>query len=469
MPRRLSLSRRVTTAALWPLGVVLTSWRYLWRTTPLHRGEQPGRWTEDAPPRLPRGGQGEDLQLVGEGVGPLFHRRYEVRIAGSNMAPEELMGLLAADPDVASPSEFARFVKVAGEEGSMAVGDEYRVRMPGPWDGPVRVVRRTPTSFRLATLHGHLEAGQIEFSVARVAEGLRFRIESWARSGDRLSDLLFDRLHMSKEVQFHMWTSFLERIVELAGGRRSGGLEIRTRRVDPEEAGSFADSDARGPIDALHERPLNFDPSELDRHAGERGWNIDDQRQPLPREPPGDPVPGGSWETACALMRRYEHADPDIVRAIYEDDSPLEDRDMLLELRFAGLRLHVGVRVGGVVDEAREVDGRRARVSGWHYRTLQGHLEMGQMGFEVWKWLDSGEVEFRIHAVSRPAEIGNPLVRLGFRLFGRREQLRFARHARERMARFTAEELGGEPAAPHSIRAADRLTVRAARHEQSRP
>jgi uncharacterized protein (UPF0548 family) len=74
------------------------------------------------------------------------------------------------------------------------------------------------------------------------------------------------------------------------------------------------------------------------------------------------------------------------------------------------------------------------RVWGWSYRTLQGHLEMGQMDYEVWKWLDSGEVEFRIHVVSRPARIRNPIVRLGFRIFGRGQQLRFTRRTCERMA-----------------------------------
>jgi hypothetical protein len=59
------------------------------------------------------------------------------------------------------------FEKVGGEMDSLAVGDEFVVRMPGPWDGPARVVSRTPTSFRLATLDGHLEAGQIEFRVSR--------------------------------------------------------------------------------------------------------------------------------------------------------------------------------------------------------------------------------------------------------------------------------------------------------------
>jgi hypothetical protein len=37
---------------------------------------------------------------------------------------------------------------------------------------------------------------------------------------------------MSKEVQLHMWTSMLERIVKLSSGRRTGGIEIHTRKVD---------------------------------------------------------------------------------------------------------------------------------------------------------------------------------------------------------------------------------------------
>ena len=134
-------------------------------------------------------------------------------------------------------------------------------------------------------------------------------------------------------------------------------------------------------------------------------------------------------------MLDYEFADPRIVTAIYAEDSELEGRDMLLEARFWNLiRFRFGVRVGGVLDETHTLDGREARIWGWSYRTLQDHLEMGQMDYQVWKWADSGEVEFRIHVVSRPASIPNPIVRLGFRLFGRREQVRFARRACERMA-----------------------------------
>jgi hypothetical protein len=232
MPRRLSLYRRITTAARWPVGVTLTSWRYMWRTTPLYRTEEEGAWPEDAPPPLPGAVSHDEIQRVGDGTGPLFRRRYEAVIRDAELALDALLARLAGDPDQAAPSEFATFRKVHGEEGEMRVGDEYVVRMPGPWDGPVRVVERTPTCFRFATLGGHLEAGQIVFSAGNDGGRLRFRIESWARSADRLSDLLYDRLRMSKEIQFHMWTSFLEHVIELAGGVRDGGLRIHTRRLE---------------------------------------------------------------------------------------------------------------------------------------------------------------------------------------------------------------------------------------------
>jgi hypothetical protein len=152
---------------------------------------------------------------------------------------------------------------------------------------------------------------------------------------------------------------------------------------------------ARRALEALADKGVNFDSDQSDHYTTENGWKVDDYLQPLPPEPPGPPVPGGSFEVAQRLMRDYEFADPAIVRAVYTEDSPFETRDMLLEGRFHGLRFHFGVRVGGLVDDELAVDGR-------------------------------------------PARIPNPVIRLGFRLFGRRVQRRFARHACRRMARLTA-------------------------------
>jgi len=129
------------------------------------------------------------------------------------------------------------------------------------------------------------------------------------------------------------------------------------------------------------------------------------------------------------------------VRATYRDDAPLAGRDMLLQIRFRGLRFHVGVRVGDVYDEIRAIDGREARVFGWEYRTLEGHFEQGQLHYEVWKWLDTGATEFRLHGFSRVADRGPLLLRTGYRLIGRRHQLDFYRRACRRIANFTQAQL----------------------------
>jgi hypothetical protein len=84
-------------------------------------------------------------------------------------------------------------------------------------------------------------------------------------------------------------------------------------------------------------------------------------------------------------------------------------------------------------------------VWGWSYATLRGHFEMGEMAWQVWKLLDTGEVQFRIHASSRRAPVTNPLIRIGFRLVGRREQLAFLASTQRRMAVLTAIALEQDP------------------------
>jgi hypothetical protein len=167
----------------------------------------------------------------------------------------------------------------------------------------------------------------------------------------------------------------------------------------------------------LHDRGYNFDPGRLRELIAAEGWHQDDRRQALSGEPPGAPVPGGSFERAAALMHDYAFAEGSAVTAIFEQDAPLQGRDLLLVGRFLGFDFRLGVRVFEVVDER------------------------GEMRYEVRKRLDSGSVEFRIAAVSGRARVGNPLVRIGFGLLGRREQLRFYDHTCAVMARRTAAEV----------------------------
>lgn len=211
----------------------------------------------------------------------------------------------------------------------------------------------------------------------------------------------------------------------------------------------------------LSQRELNFDPRVIESAGEGSGWQVTDLCQPLPDEAPGMPVKEGSWEIARRLMRGYEFADPSIVRAYYDPGVPLEKRNMLLKLQALGLlHLFVGVRVGEVYEQTRERAGRRARVWGWNYRTLEGHVEKGQMDWEVWKWLESGEVEFRVHSVSRIARIPNPVVRLGFLVLRAREREAFLLSTKRRMRTFIEVALDREGRPELIQEAAAQLTVR---------
>ena len=59
-----------------------------------------------------------------DGSGPLFRRRYRVRIEGGRLTPEQLMAELLRDPNRGAPIEVAVFRKTRGGQGPLRVGDE---------------------------------------------------------------------------------------------------------------------------------------------------------------------------------------------------------------------------------------------------------------------------------------------------------------------------------------------------------
>ncbi len=197
--------------------------------------------------------------------------------------------------------------------------------------------------------------------------------------------------------------------------------------------------DAFRAFEELEGRDLNFDPISFDVADADPDWRLDERSCALPSEHPGPPDEAGPFAAARDLMIGYAFADPSKVRAVYDPASDLEGRDLLLVGRFAGMRFHMGVRIGGVVEGRTDLDGRPVHLFRWHYRTLEGHLERGHMDYELRKRVDTGEIEFRIRAYSQRARIGNPIVRLGFILFGRTVQLRFHDRSLDRMRRLVAE------------------------------
>ena len=120
MPRRQSGAKRWSTAARWPIGIIWTAWGYMWQTIPVHRWELAGTLDEDSGPKLPPAADLDEIQLLEDGVGTLFHRVYRASIRGSDLDADELMRRVAADLDAVTPTGLASFQKLQGEPRTLA-------------------------------------------------------------------------------------------------------------------------------------------------------------------------------------------------------------------------------------------------------------------------------------------------------------------------------------------------------------
>lgn len=427
-------------------------------------------------------GASRPLQPPSSGVGLVFHRRYRVDIAHAQRDGAALIADIKQNLSSYFPPLFVRIEKTVGTAEAFADEDEYYLHLVGPWDAPVRVIEESPTSFTFFTLRGHMEAGEIRFCFPDHPEDrdvLRFEIVSWARSRDQFLDFIYAHVPIMRWPQTQLWTYFCSRVVEKSGGEPVGKIQILTQKAPfrPETAGdeTAAADDAppwevyRRRIDQLQQQGINFDLEKRHSYTQESGWNIDAYCAPLPEEAPGEPVAGGSWEIAREIIYNYEFPDPDLIVGIFPPDVLLEDRVILLKARFLGITFYFGARVGEVIDEVRHVEGRGdVRVWGYSYRTLEGHIEKGEMTFTVWKFLDSGEVEFHIDAYSRGAGTGNLFYRLGWNVFGRWLQKRYAQQAQERMQQMVIRRLrGAEPITETpQVQRADENAEAAARVEE---
>lgn len=192
---------------------------------------------------------------------------------------------------------------------------------------------------------------------------------------------------------------------------------------------------------------VNYDFSHQNEYTSATGWRIDDYETELPAEAPGAPAAAGSFAAAQDVLRHYAFPPPDLITGIFVPDSPLENRIMVLRAQFLFFKFYFGVRVSAVTDEAaRATPGGAERVWGYGYRTLEGHFERGQIDFTIHKNLTTGAVHFRIHAVSQSGQIRNPFYWIGFRLFGRMLQRKFARESLRRMREMVGATLANAPA-----------------------
>ena len=202
----------------------------------------------------------------------------------------------------------------------------------------------------------------------------------------------------------------------------------------------------RAQIEAYAHAKVNYDFARQSEYTSATGWRLDDYATDLPAEAPGPPEAAGSFAAAQDVLRRYAFPPPDLITGYFDPNVPLEKRIMVLRAHFLVFNFYFGVRVSEVTDEAAcETPEGPERVWGYGYRTLEGHFEKGQIDFTIHKNLTTGAVQFRIHAVSQPGQIRNPFYWLGFKLFGRTLQRKFARESQRRMRELVATQLAGKP------------------------
>jgi hypothetical protein len=208
----------------------------------------------------------------------------------------------------------------------------------------------------------------------------------------------------------------------------------------------------RAQLAAYAHARVNYDYENVREYTSATGWRIDHYATDLPAEAPGPPAAHGAFAAAQEVMRRYAFPPPDLITGYFDPSQPLSTRIMVLRAHFLVFNFYFGVRVVDVIDEVTQAspDGPE-RVWGYGYRTLEGHFEKGQINFSLHKNLATGAVQFRIKAMSQPGHIRNPFYWLGFKLFGRTLQRRFAHQSLLRMRRLVTEALAQRVAQPKTM------------------
>ena len=212
--------------------------------------------------------------------------------------------------------------------GRCASGDDYVVRMPGPWDGPVTVVAAEARCFPPGDPARPSRGRSDRVPCPRRPPLLWFEIESWARSGDRLSDLLYTKigdLQGGPAAHVGLGTAERRRPRRRQDGRGhrdhhpAAGARGAARRWTTRAAGSTPATPGPSARSAARGRQLR-----APRNGSARGrCGLAHRRQarvPAPRDARASP-PGGELEVARRIMDDYQLADPGIVTgSTYDPD-----------------------------------------------------------------------------------------------------------------------------------------------------
>lgn len=176
-----------------------------------------------------------EVQPATAGAGPLLQRDYWAVIAGSRLAPQGIIDLLAEKFPEFPPPQLVRFRLADGCEGPLEVGDELDIDIRLAGSCAVRVVHRDANSITLGTLEGHPEAGRITFGAYRNERGdVVFHIRSRARSSGLAKYIEF--LAGGDPMQTNTWVDFINAVAMTVGSGVVEGIRVEQCEVEDEEA-----------------------------------------------------------------------------------------------------------------------------------------------------------------------------------------------------------------------------------------
>lgn len=221
---RSRLGRRAVRRIGWLVGAPLAAFRFLRRAMPVVELDP-----ERGPPALPAEDPDPAHREDDLAVSAPLHRLYTTTIRDPRLKARQLMAIIAADPNVAAPTEVLRFEKAGGSPRDLQVGDELLIRMPGPWNGPVEVTRRWESGLRLAAVRGHPQLGQMEMHARDEGDQIELRIQTRERAAG-WSFAALQRIGLVRRMQSYTWVSMLENAAQLAGGRPPERVTVRSWR-----------------------------------------------------------------------------------------------------------------------------------------------------------------------------------------------------------------------------------------------
>ena len=166
------------------------------------------------------------------GLGPVAHHLYAATTRNPKLAPEQVLAIIAANPNVVAPTEVLRFERPRGTSSSLQKGDELLIRMAGPWNGPMRVTERGDDRLRLAAMPGHPQQGQIELRV-RSRDGDRNGILIELQTREHAAGLgfyLLQRTGLIQRMQSYTWAEILQNAARLAGGQPPDRITVQSWR-----------------------------------------------------------------------------------------------------------------------------------------------------------------------------------------------------------------------------------------------